>query len=105
MSVGRGAEGIGTSIEVFLLLFFGGCKYVCATLDSQCWSKLNAEFSLFIFSNLLFFFFFVGKKPGQIPHSLQLCGSYLWVVQFSLSDRRCLFSLTDLFVASQYDQL
>lgn len=27
--------------------FLGRCKYVCATLESQCWSKLNTKFSLF----------------------------------------------------------
>lgn len=57
----------------------------------------------------VFFVFFEGKKlkgkTEQIPHSLRLCGSYLWVVQFSLSDRRYSFSLTDLMAASQYDQL
>lgn len=41
------AGGIRTSREVFLLLFSGACKYVCAKRESHCWSKLNAEFSLF----------------------------------------------------------
>lgn len=72
-----GAKGIGTSIEVFLLLFFGGCKYVCATLDSQCWSKLNPvfffSFILFLYITLHFYFilwffvclFFEGKKRKE----------------------------------------
>lgn len=63
----------------------------------------------FILCFVFFVFFFEGKKlkgkTEQIPHSLRLCGSYLWVVQFSLSDRRYSFSLTDLMAASQYDQL
>lgn len=37
--------GSGTSKVYFY--FLGSCKYVCATFESQCWSKLNAEFSLF----------------------------------------------------------
>lgn len=100
---GQGVRGIRTSREVFLLLFFGACKYVCATWESHCWSKLNAEFSLF-YSFFSITLLFVGKKNRTVP-SLQLYGSYLWVVQFSLTDRRLLCSLTDLTAASQYDQL
>lgn len=58
---GQGVRGIRILKEVILLLFFGACKYVCATWESQCWSKLNAEFLYFIpflFITLLF----VGKK-------------------------------------------
>lgn len=60
-------------------------------------------FILFSFITRLF----VGKKqnnPRAVP-SLQSYGSYLWVVQFSLSGRRRLLSLNDLVAASQYDQL
>lgn len=103
MCVGEGGvRGIRTSREVFLRLFFGGCKYVCATLESQCWSKLNAESSLFYSFSLPCFL--QTKNNSPVP-SLQLYGSYLWVVQLSLSVRRCWFSLSDLMAASQYDQL
>lgn len=96
--------GIRASREVFLLLCFGACKYVCATWKSHCQSKLNAEFSLF-YSLLFHHPVFVEREtPEEFSHS-SWYGSYLWVIQFSLSDRRRLYSLTDLMAASQYDQL
>lgn len=81
MCVGRGLGALGHG--EFLLLFFGGCKYVCAALESQCRSKLNAEFSLFYsfsFSSPCFFCRKKEKKKSTVP-SLQLYGSYLWVVE------------------------
>lgn len=60
--------GIRASREVFLLLFFGACKYVCATWKSHCQSKLNAEFSLF-YSLLFHHPVFVEREtPEEFPH-------------------------------------
>lgn len=99
-----GVLGIRASSEVFLLLFFGTCKYVCATWKSHCQSKLNAEFSLF-YSFLFHHPVFEEREtPEKFPHSTWK-GSYLWVIQFSLSDRGRLCNLTNLMAASQYDQL
>ena len=49
MCVGRGSGALGHQEKSFYFYFFGACKYVCATWESHCWSKLNAEFSLFYF--------------------------------------------------------
>lgn len=76
--VWAGVRGIRESREVFLLLFSGACKYLCATWESHCWSKLNAEFSFYF--NLFFYItrLFVEKKdPEQFPHSnrmVLICG-------------------------------
>lgn len=97
--VWAGDRGIRTSREVFLLLFLEFVNMFVLHGKSHCWSKLNAEFSLFysfpFHHPACFFFLFVCRKrkaPEQLPHS-NWYGSYLWVVQFNLSDRRHLYSL------------
>lgn len=76
--------------------------------SSPCWSKLNAEVSLFYFlpfhnpSFFSFSFFWVEKQTSeQFPHSIRSV-SHLLVVQFSLIGVACLVSPTSL-VASQYE--
>lgn len=77
--------------------------------SSPCWSKLNAEVSLFYFPPFhdpsfffLSFFFLVEKQTSeQFPHS-SWSVSHLLVVQFSLIGVTCLVSPTSSD-ASQYD--
>lgn len=110
-----GVRGIRRSREAFLLvlfyfIFWGELVNMFVLhWSSPCWSKLNAEVSLFYFlpfhnpSFFFFFLFFGGRKTDlrTVP-SLQSVCLHLLVVQFSPIGVACLVSPTSL-VASQYD--
>lgn len=81
--VWAGVRGIRASREVFLLLFLEFVNMFVLHGKSHCWSKLNAEFSLFYsFSSLSLFFFFVfvcrKRKPQNSyltpPGMVLICG-------------------------------
>lgn len=64
--VGRGLGALGHQEKSFYFYFSGACKYVCATWESHCWSKLNAELSLFYSFCFSITLLFVGKKNSSL---------------------------------------
>lgn len=109
MFVGRGFGASGASWEVFLPFFFGVCKYVCATWESRCWSKLNTE--------VFFFFFLIFFPPAYILRKklknsslTPVYGSYLWVLNFKVTSRLHLnmnscrkMNLAQVFTVNQFE--
>lgn len=106
------AEGLGHQghhEKCFYLFFFGVCKYVCATWESRCWSKLNTE--------VFFFFFLIFFPPAYILRKklknsslTPVYGSYLWVLNFNVTSRLHLnmnscrkMNLAQVFTVNQFE--
>lgn len=111
MFVGRGFGASGASWEVFLpFFFFGVCKYVCATWESRCWSKLNTEVFFFFFFLIFFPPAYILRKKLKNSSLTPVYGSYLWVLNFKVTSRLHLnmnscrkMNLAQVFTVNQFE--